>query len=253
MYNEHIKNTANPERKDIERALEMALDYNNSLKSFLSEMYQVFENSLENVPNFSASVIEGHKTKISTYGQQIEQALLSSSGNMFVGVQAIIQGFQDIQDEQEKTLALLDKKIALSQASLEATRKNVNISPETQKSEINRNKTSIEMIEEKIHQAQAALKNLEASKQARLDEIDSQITQSSVQNSLQQLAAGKGTIVAPLSGIVTKKMIEIGSVVGPGQTLVEISDDASKKVSIEVSEEILQKIKKDDNVHLMFE
>jgi len=98
---------------------------------------------------------------------------------------------KSLEDEKQKTIALLDKKISLSQTNLENITKNVAITSPTQENQIHQNDTNTALIEEKIGQLQASLKNLEATKQARLDEIDSQITNSQVQKSVQSLAAGK--------------------------------------------------------------
>lgn len=44
------------------------------------------------------------------------------------------------------------------------------------------------------------------------------------------------TIKAPFSGVVTKKMIDLGSVIGPGSPLVEITDISQLKLTVNVPE-----------------
>jgi RND family efflux transporter MFP subunit len=51
------------------------------------------------------------------------------------------------------------------------------------------------------------------------------------------------SITAPFSGIITKKMVDLGSVIGPGSPLVEITDISSLKLTISVPERDILKFK----------
>jgi len=50
-------------------------------------------------------------------------------------------------------------------------------------------------------------------------------------------------ITAPFSGVITKKMVDLGSVIGPGSPLVEITDIASLKLTISVPERDILKFR----------
>jgi RND family efflux transporter MFP subunit len=50
-------------------------------------------------------------------------------------------------------------------------------------------------------------------------------------------------LTAPFSGVVTKKMIDLGSVVGPGSQLVEITDVSQLKLTVNVPERDILKFK----------
>lgn len=50
-------------------------------------------------------------------------------------------------------------------------------------------------------------------------------------------------LTAPFSGVVTKKMIDLGSVVGPGTPLVEITDVSKLKLTVNVPERDILKFK----------
>ena len=253
FYETKINSLANPEKTDIEKGLHDAISYNDELKVFLSHFYDVFNTSIESEPYFGKSIIEGQKNRISQYGQQIDQALISTSGDMLLGVKGTLQSLDALKDEKSKALTLLDKKISLAEASLESTNKNADMTPITQQTQIHQTETNKKMIEEKINQIQESLKNLEASKKARLDEIDSQLTKARVETSLQRLSAGKGTITSPISGIITKKYIEIGNVIWPGQQLVEVSDDSSKKIVTEIPASTLGNVKIGDEVWILID
>ncbi len=51
------------------------------------------------------------------------------------------------------------------------------------------------------------------------------------------------TITAPFSGVITKKMIELGSIVGPGTPLLEVTDISSLKLTVSVPERDILKFK----------
>jgi RND family efflux transporter MFP subunit len=51
------------------------------------------------------------------------------------------------------------------------------------------------------------------------------------------------TIVAPFSGVITKKNVDLGSVIGPGSPIVEITDISSLKLTISVPERDILKFK----------
>jgi RND family efflux transporter MFP subunit len=50
-------------------------------------------------------------------------------------------------------------------------------------------------------------------------------------------------LTAPFSGVITKKMIDLGSVIGPGSPLVEITDISSLKLTVSVPERDILKFK----------
>lgn len=56
------------------------------------------------------------------------------------------------------------------------------------------------------------------------------------------------SIMAPFSGIVTKKMVDLGSVIGPGTPLVELTDISSLKLTVSVPERDVMKFRVGQNV-----
>lgn len=59
------------------------------------------------------------------------------------------------------------------------------------------------------------------------------------------------TITAPFSGVVTKKMIDLGSVIGAGSPLVELTDISSLKLTISVPERDILKFKMGQTVNVL--
>lgn len=56
------------------------------------------------------------------------------------------------------------------------------------------------------------------------------------------------SILAPFSGVVTKKMVDLGSVIGPGSPLVELTDISSLKLTVSVPERDVMKFRVGQNV-----
>jgi RND family efflux transporter MFP subunit len=55
-------------------------------------------------------------------------------------------------------------------------------------------------------------------------------------------------ITAPFSGTITKKMVDLGSVIGPGSPLIEITDISSLKLTVSVPERDILKFKLNQSV-----
>lgn len=58
------------------------------------------------------------------------------------------------------------------------------------------------------------------------------------------------TITAPFSGVITKKMVDLGSVIGSGTPLVEITDISSLKLTVSVPERDILKFKMSQTVQV---
>ncbi len=58
------------------------------------------------------------------------------------------------------------------------------------------------------------------------------------------------SITAPFSGVVTKKMVDLGSVIGPGSPLIELTDISSLKLTVSVPERDILKFKLGQQVNV---
>jgi len=58
------------------------------------------------------------------------------------------------------------------------------------------------------------------------------------------------SITAPFSGVITKKMVDLGSVIGPGTQLVELTDISSLKLTVSVPERDIMKFKLGQQVNV---
>ena len=61
------------------------------------------------------------------------------------------------------------------------------------------------------------------------------------------------TIKAPFSGVITKKMIDLGSVIGAGSPVVEITDISKLKLTVSIPERDIQKFKLNQSIQISSE
>jgi RND family efflux transporter MFP subunit len=71
-----------------------------------------------------------------------------------------------------------------------------------------------------------------------------------IQKKQLQKQINSATIKAPFSGVITKKFIDLGSVVGPGVPLFEITDVSSLKLTVYVPEAEIMKFTKSQKVNV---
>jgi RND family efflux transporter MFP subunit len=109
-------------------------------------------------------------------------------------------------------------------------------------------KEDIKVVEAQVEQTQAQLKTLEALREARSWEAkikgaQAQAEQAEVALGLAKIRLEDCTIKAPISGIISKRFVDVGSMVGPTQPLVSIVDVDTLKILTHASDEDLNKIK----------
>lgn len=118
---------------------------------------------------------------------------------------------------------------------------------------------SLEAAESSLRQAERTLSRLEKLK------AENNTTEAEWENALysvEQARANVATckeriedakILAPISGVVTKRNIEHGSVIQPGQSLAQLTNVATLKVTVPLSEQDIIKIKNGQTVKVTFD
>ncbi len=106
----------------------------------------------------------------------------------------------------------------------------------------------IKVVEAQMEQTQAQLKTLEALREARSWEAkikgaQAQAEQAEVALGLAKIRLEDCTIKAPISGIISTRFVDVGSMVGPIQPLVSIVDVDTLKLLTHANDEDLNKIK----------
>ncbi len=118
---------------------------------------------------------------------------------------------------------------------------------------------SLEAAESSLRQAERTLARLEKLK------AENNTTEAEWENALysvEQARANVATckeriedskILAPISGVVTKRNIEHGSVIQPGQSLAQLTNVATLKIAVPLSEQDIIKIKNGQSVKVTFD
>ena len=142
--------------------------------------------------------------------------------------------------DQQFDGAQLQFKVA--QAGLESAKANLDLIKKGAREE------DIKVVEAQVEQTQASLKNLESLKEAKIWEakikgVQAQAEQAEVALGLAKIRLEDCTIKAPISGIISKRFVDVGAMVGPTQPLVSIVDIDTVKLLTHVSDEDLDKVK----------
>jgi len=130
----------------------------------------------------------------------------------------------------------------VAQAGLESAKANLDLIKKGAREE------DIKVVEAQVEQTQASLKNLESLKEAKSWEakikgVQAQAEQAEVALGLAEIRLEDCTIKAPISGIISKRFVDVGAMVGPTQPLVSIVDIDTVKLLTHVSDEDLDKVK----------
>lgn len=142
--------------------------------------------------------------------------------------------------DQQFDGAQLQFKVA--QAGLESAKANLDLIKKGAREE------DIKVVEAQVEQTQASLKNLESLEEAKIWEakikgVQAQAEQAEVALGLAKIRLEDCTIKAPISGIISKRFVDVGAMVGPTQPLVSIVDIDTVKLLTHVSDEDLDKVK----------
>jgi membrane fusion protein (multidrug efflux system) len=86
--------------------------------------------------------------------------------------------------------------------------------------------------------------------QAQLDEIDMQLKNAANRVEQARKRSGDAHIVAPISGVINKRYIEVGAYLSPGTSLFDIVDVSNLKLNLSVSERQVVQVKKGDKVSI---
>lgn len=108
-----------------------------------------------------------------------------------------------------------------------------------------------------LDNAEATLQRYEAAHRTggvtavQLDQARLQVENARANHESARLNSGDTSIRSKVDGIVNKKMVEVGSVVGPGTPIVEIVNISSLKLRVEVDEAVVSQLEKGNPVSVL--
>lgn len=85
----------------------------------------------------------------------------------------------------------------------------------------------------------------------QLDQARLQVENARAQFESANLSSGDTNVRSKVSGIVNKKMVELGMVVGPGTPMIEVVNISSLKLRVEVDEAVVSRIQVGDTVNVV--
>jgi RND family efflux transporter MFP subunit len=142
--------------------------------------------------------------------------------------------------DQQFDAAQLQFKVA--QAQLATAKANLDLIKKGAREE------DIKVVEAQVEQTQAQLESLESLKEAKsweakIKSAQAQAEQAEVALGLAKIHLEDCTIKAPISGIISKRFVDAGTMVGPTQSLVSIVDIDTVKLLTHVSDEDIDLVK----------
>lgn len=220
----------------------------NDMRKLLKNAYTVFENTVENT-YLSQSTIQEYKSQITKLQTQNEQIILSVSGNYFLWLKWSLDSIKSFDTEKKSTIDMLEKQLELAKKQKETLENsknqisstgNAQITDITTKNEIA--KKQKELSENAFQEALAWLESLKKQKQASLTEIDAQIWQVQSGKNEAWVMIENGKVTSLIDGIVTKKLVEIGSVIWAGTPIIMVSNDKNIKIEIALRDDSINTI-----------
>jgi multidrug efflux pump subunit AcrA (membrane-fusion protein) len=165
---------------------------------------------------------------------------------------------------QEMQAQLREAGAALRQAEIDQKRARYMLAHDAvPKSDLDRADTAVAMARARVASAQAGVRGAEAERgQAQASLAQSRLTVSKARTGIEVARTAiaipetdmpYGTLRAPFTGAVTKKMADAGEVTTPGRPLVQIEDTRNLHLDLVVPEEELQSIKAGQRLEVRFD
>lgn len=257
---ERIKKLPGENNAEIQKKWEAYLDlFSNNLRQLLKESFQVLEDTIEST-SLDQNMLSEYKSKITNFQTQNEQVIMTVSGNYFLGLKWSLDSMKNFEKEKKSSLDMLQKQIELAEKqkeTLENSKIQIQSAGNTQMTDISTkneiSKKQKELSENILRESLAAIASLKKQKEASLAEIDAQIWQVKSGKNEASVMIENGKITSLIDGVVTKKMIEVGSIIWAGMPILMISNESSIKIEISIPQDILEFIQIWDEVKVEIE
>jgi len=252
IYEEQILNNT-PNTSQIENTINIWINFNDNLRNFLKDFYTTLTNSIANDPNFTQNEINSYKDTVISFWNSIESALITVSWNYTLWLKWIQESITDFKTEKEKNLQLLQKKVDLANNSLNTINKSLEQAIEWNNLKITDVETKKQEVNEKLNEINKNKLSINSNKNSKITELDLENDKLNLSKELSLVSISNSVIRSPISWIVSKKMVEIWEVIVPSMPIIEISDPNNTKITYEVNDNTLTKIKQWDQVDISIE
>ncbi len=230
-------------KKRIFENLQDTRDLLISSRELFSKIYTALDDSIPNT-HFSQKTINSYKTKVTTFQQNIEKALLTTQWNFLLWVKWSIEAIQNLNKQKEMKLDLAQKKYELAQSQLNTVEQMYKQAQATVQWKINQVNTKLNVSKKQYEEIKKWLQALKEKEKAQLSQISTQINQVKWNKNLAAVNLWNIKLYAPYSWVITKKIADVGQVVWPGRPIYSISDPTKIKWVFYIPVEDIEKIKK---------
>lgn len=195
------------------------------------------------------SAQEGDRVQAGDRLVVIDVADLQAQGNQAVaGVNIAQSNFQTAQGRvQEARAQLVEAEAQRAEAQLEQRRMQM-LRAEGAVSQqlLDQANTRVQTAQARIQQIKAGINQ----SQSAMNQAMAQVRQAQAQ--VKQVSANLdyGTVVAPFSGVVTRRHAEVGAMAGPGQPLVTLESSDRLRFSTQVPESLITQVKQGQSVSI---
>lgn len=239
----------NPNPEDLKQGLSLSQKTLEQNKTSLEDAYNVLEASTTG-NNFSLENLNSYKQQITTLGSQVESANLSVSGSFVVGVKGVLQGSENLKIFTSTTLNQVETGVTQAQkmyeiAEQELTKLQANI--QMQKDDIRIKKN---MATTQLEQAHLGIETAKINQSSQTQILQTQLDQAKGQEKLASVNVANTEIRAPFDGVITDKMVEIGTVINAGTPVFKIETPQALKIMTEIPEQDIHFITLGQNAEL---
>ena len=211
-------------------------------RKLADEEFIAVDSSVSSI-TFPQSMINQYKKQVSTFQNNIEKTLLTAQWNYLLWVKGSLQAIENFKKQASMKLDLLQKQYDLAKAGYETAKQTYEQYKAMSEWKVNEISTKYEVAKKQYEEAVKWLEALKKQKQAQLSQIKSKINQVKWNKNLAAVNLGNIKLYAPYYGVITKKIVSIGQVVGAWTPIYAISDPKDLKWVFYVPVEEIKNIK----------
>jgi RND family efflux transporter MFP subunit len=236
-------------KERIYDALKQTRDLLVSSRALADKVYAAINSSVAS-RMFPQEIINQYKQQTTTFQNNIESALLTAKGNFLMWVKWSIQNIENFKKQSAMQLDLLEKQYELAKAWYETAKQTYEQYKAMSEWKVNEVSTKYEVAEKQYEEALKWLQALKEQKKSQLSQIMAQINQVKWNRNLAAVNLWNIKLYAPYSGVITKKMANIGQVVGAWTPVFQIANPKKLKGVFYVPVEDIQSVKVWDKVYI---
>ncbi len=247
FYKKNIEWKQNIEKEIIISWLSQWENLSVDMKQLLRQTHDLLNFSIENI-NLSSEIITNYQNTLWSYGNQIENTLLSISWEYKTWLKWTIETINLLKAEAEKEIEIQNKKITGAEKTLEIAKNNLENIKNVSKSSIDKINTESDIAKLNIDEINSEIIALEKDKKAKLSEIDSNINSIKWNSNSALVNINNSKIYAPFDWVISGKYFSLAETVNPGIPILKIDDRSKLKIEISIPYFLADKIKVNDKV-----